>query len=98
MNTKTHKDARACFASISELAANASNDLFDVTPGRVITPMRVLLDHADALLNGHAEAREHKNAGDRKRRARKKAPGKKRTAKNPRGGVKSIQTVNASPS
>lgn len=83
MNTKAYTDAQACFATLSEIAGTAAMDQFNLTTNHGIIPMRVLLDHADALLNGHAEAREHKNAGDRKRRARKKSPGKKPRKKTP---------------
>lgn len=83
MNTNAHNEARGCLIAIGTLAAEASRAITNIEILSDITPIRVLLDRSEALLNGNAEARDRKNAGDRKRRARTKAPGKKPAAKNP---------------
>ena len=85
MDTKTQRRASACLEAITELAAAKVGDLYGVHAEDSLVPLRVLLDHAEGLINGGTEARDKKNAGDRKRRAKSKAPGKKPRKKNPRG-------------
>lgn len=83
MNMKTQQDAEACLAAISVLANNYSSFVPTILTTIELAPIRVLLDRTEALLDGKVEARGRKNAGDRKRRARKKTPGRKPRDKNP---------------
>lgn len=83
METKNVKEATACLDGIADLVHElpvfgSSGDL-----KQAIIPIRVLVDRAEALVDGSSDARDRKNAGDRKRRATTKAPGKKRRTKNP---------------
>lgn len=77
MDTKAQRAASACMAAISELSAAAETNQLGPYPEDTLTPIRVLLDEAQGLVDGKGKARDKKNAGDRKRRAEKKSPGKK---------------------
>ncbi len=83
MNEKLQYDARACLGGIASLAGGAAYGMSTELAVKELVPLRVLLDRAEALLDGKVEARGRKNAGDRKRRARKKTPGKKPRDKDP---------------
>lgn len=77
MNEKSQLEASACLEAIAELCKKVNIFTPTVLTEYEILPLRVLLDHVEALMNGKVEARARKNAGDRKRRATKKAPGRK---------------------
>lgn len=83
MQSNNLQDAIACLDAVADLAREMPGFVTVEDLAKTIVPMRVLLDRADALSNGSAAARDHKNAGDRKRRATKKTPGKKSRVKNP---------------
>lgn len=72
MDAKIRDEANECLSAIGELADTAQGSTFTSNPGGCLVPMRVLLEHVDELINGKAEARDKKNAGDRARRARAK--------------------------
>lgn len=98
MDTKTRDQVRACLDGVATLVEDVHKDLFGPAPGAMLIPMRALLDHAEALMNGEAGARERKNAGDRARRAKKKSPGKRVRVKNPpHRPLKPLKPLSAKP-
>lgn len=83
MSTDTQREARECIHAAGRMCTDhIAVTVLNITPDE-LKPVRVLLDYAEGLLDGSAAARDRKNAGDRKRRTTKKAPGKKRKPKNP---------------
>jgi len=88
MDTKARNEAHACLMAIGELSDRAGATMYGEGLQEHLVPIRVLLDHAVGLVDGKDTARDKKNAGDRARRAKSKAPGKKPRKKNPRGRAK----------
>lgn len=83
MDTKRETEARACLEAIGDLCTEIDRFHPTAVTEYQIVPLRVLLDRAEALVNGSDDARARKNAGDRSRRA-----GKKKTARKPRAQAK----------
>ena len=84
MDTKTREQVGACLEAVTVLADEMGKYMSSAGNRAAFVPIYALLERAEALANGKDEAREKKNAGDRKRRAKSKAPGKKPRKKNPR--------------
>lgn len=83
MSTDTQREARECIHAAGRMCTDhIAVTVLNITPDE-LKPVRVLLDYAEGLLDGSAAARDRKNAGDRKRRTTKKAPGKQSRTKNP---------------
>lgn len=76
-------EAKSCLTAIAQLAGENDKLAWSVVEPRDLAPIRALLNRAQELLDGSAEKRERKNAGDRSRRATRKSPGRPAKKKRP---------------